>query len=201
MFINPQLDILSNSGSFKGAEQKTDDRYLWFIRDAYAYRLYKNDLLLDTTKFVYRTWTIDFILGYEPPEVITAEALQSFGLHEVKQRGEYKAAGSSVTECVFYEPPEVITAKVLRSFGLHEVKQRDEYKAAGSSVTECVFSTRKDGTDGTFEVYINKAYIKKFPASCHFFAASPLKPVVVTQDPTENIMGLIMPIRSNLNRK
>lgn len=161
MFINPQLDILSNSGSFTVAEQKTDDGYLWFIRDAYAYRLYKNDLLLDTSKFVHRTWTIDFILGYEPPEVITAEALRSFGLHEVKQRGEYKAADSSATECIF--------------------------------------STPKDCADGTFEVHINKAYIKKFPASCHFFTASPLKPVVVTQDTTENIMGLIMPIRSNLN--
>lgn len=168
MLFNPQLDILSNSGAFTVAEQKTDDRYLWFIRDAYAYRLYKNDLLLDTTKFVHRTWTIDFILGYEPPEVITAEALRSFGLHEVKQRGEYKAAGSSVTECVFSTPKDC------------------------------------DCTDGTFEVHINKAYIKKFPADCHFFAASPLKPVIVTQDTTENIeniIGLIMPIRSNLNKK
>lgn len=161
MFINPQLDILRNSGSFTVADQKTDDGYLWFIRDVYAYRLYKNDLLLDTSKFVHRTWAIDFILGYAPPEVITAEALRSFGLHEVKQRGEYKAAGSSVTECIF--------------------------------------STPKDCADGTFEVHINKAYIKKFPTSCHFFTASPLKPVVVTQDATENIIGLIMPIRSNLN--
>ncbi len=163
MFTNPQLDILSNSGSFTVAEQKTNDRYIWFIRDAYAYRLYKKDLLLDTSKFVHRTWTIDSILGYEPPEVITAKALQSFGLHEVKQCGEYKAAGSSVTECIF--------------------------------------STPKDCADGTFEVHINKTYIKKFPASSHFFTASPLKPVVVTQDTTENIMGLILPIRSSLTKK